>query len=172
MQQQGYYPETIDCIVQLWELESTSATLRRHRRFWDTVFVPWCVDHDEDPYVYNPVVATNFLCHVQREAAARTRARGKRENHSVFKQARASLAAMWRLIFPQKPPVSEFAHITGYAQTLRVTAPNLPKYSETISLDPFFNLLIEAARRGAQLSSMPYKTLRDWTLLLLRVRLA
>eukprot|EP01050_Picozoa_sp_SAG11_P009758 SAG11_NODE_941_length_6455_cov_5.508181_2_plen_167_part_00 len=90
----------------------------------------------------------------------------------MFKQARAAIGAMLALIHPGKPPIAEFGHIAGIAQTLlRVTAPNLPKYSETISLDPLFEVLIGAARRGAELTSIPLKTLRDWTLVLVCIRL-
>ena len=104
---------------------------------------------------------------MQDDAERKQSQSGARKNHAVLKQAHAALGAMLQLLFPQQPPISEFAHIKSIAQTLRVTAPNLPKYSETISLDPFFNTLVQAARQGAVLWDIPIKTLRDWTILLL-----
>ena len=171
LEQQGFYPKTIDRIVQRWEAQKAQSTLNRHRRFWDNTFVSWCRSQRRKPYKYNAVLVTNFLSHIQDTYEQQHRERGVQPNHSMFKQARAAIGAMLALIHPGKPPIAEFGHIAGIAQTLRVTAPNLPKYSETISLDPLFEVLIEAARRGAELTSIPLKTLRDWTLVLVRIRL-
>ena len=133
--------------------------------------MPWCRSRGIDPYLYDTVVATNFLVDYQKQAEQKQADKGSRKNHSMFKQAWAAIAAMLSLLFPNRPPISDFTHVKGFAQTLRVTAPNLPRYSETISLDPFFLRLVEAANAVVELVGMPFKTLRDWTLLLLRIRL-
>ena len=111
---------------------------------WDSAYVPFCRHHGYDPYSYDTVAATNFLNMMQDKYEAQHVAAGKPPNHGMFKQARAGVAAMFAMFHPEKPPLAEWVHIKNIAQDLRATAPNVPKYSETISLDPFFATLITA----------------------------
>ena len=75
-----------------------------------------------------------------------------------------------QLFHLDKPVVAEHPHLQHIAKSLRVTAPNLPRYSETISLDPIFAALIKAYNEGARHEDVDIKNLRDWTIVLLRIR--
>ena len=66
-----------------------------------------------------------------------------------------------QLFYPDKPVVAEHPHLQHIAKLLRVTAPNLPRYSETISLDPIFAALIKAYNDGARHADVDIKNLRD-----------
>ena len=74
------------------------------------------------------------------------------------------------LFHPSMPAVAEHPHLQHIAKSLRVTAPNLPRYSQTISLDPIFAALIKAYNDGARHEDVDIKNLRDWTIVLLRIR--
>jgi len=137
---------------------------------WDSAYVPFCRHHGYDPYSYDTVAATNFLNMMQDKYEAQHVAAGKPPNHGMFKQARAGVATMFAMFHPEKPPLAEWVHIKNIAQDLRATAPNLPKYSETISLDPFFATLIAAWKQGLRFEQVSLKILRNWCLVLVRIR--
>jgi hypothetical protein len=54
---------------------------------------------------------------------------------------------------------------------LRKSAPNLPKYVETIPLDPLFVYLVRLCQQGVTFSSMSIIDLRDWAMTLLRIKI-
>jgi hypothetical protein len=89
----------------------------------------------------------------------------------VFEHARAAIGSMLEMFHPDQPPLVEWAHIKNIAQTLRVTALNLPKHSETISLDPVFAALVIAWKHDIRSETADMKQLRDWTLVLVSIRL-
>jgi hypothetical protein len=62
---EGYYPKTIDRVVERYESAQSRDTLNRHGRFWDTSYVPWCREHAVNAYVYDNVQFANFLEHIQ-----------------------------------------------------------------------------------------------------------
>jgi hypothetical protein len=138
---------------------------------WDQSYVPWCAANGVRPYAYDPVGATNFLEFIQSKYEKSHDAQNKPRNHSVFKHARAAVGAMFEMFHPHKPPLAEWTHIKNIAQTLRVTAPNLPKHSETISLDPVFAALVNAWKHDVRFETADMKQLRDWTSVLVRIRL-
>ena len=108
---------------------------------------------------------------MQDKYEARHIAAGIPPNHGMFKLARAGVAAMFAMFHPDKPPLADWVHIKNIAQDLRATAPNLPKYSETISLDPFFATLVAAYKQGLRFEHVSMKILRNWCLVLVRIRL-
>jgi hypothetical protein len=67
--------------------------------------------------------------------------------------------------------LADWVHIKNIAQDLRATAPNLSKYSKTISLGPFFATLIAAWQQGLRFEQVSLKILRNWCLILVRIRL-
>ena len=62
----------------------------------------------------------------------------------MFKHARAALGDFMKMFHPEKPAPADSPIIQQMARSLRLSAPNLPHYSETISLDPIFDALIKA----------------------------
>ena len=56
------------------------------------------------------------------------------------------------------------------ASELRKSAPNLPKYVETIPLDPLFLYLVRLYQSGSRFDTMPLIDLRDIAMLLVRVK--
>ena len=171
LQRQGYDPSTINRLVGRYELKETTSTLNRHRRTWDNSFVPWCRQNGFNPYEYDLVRFTNYLNMIQVKYEGQQEARGVAKNHAMFKHARAAIGAFMLLFHPEKPAVADHPPIQHIARGLRVTAPNLPKYSETISLDPIFDALIKAYQKGIRHESVDLKSLRDWTIALVRIRL-
>ena len=167
----GYYPKTIDRVVERYESAQSGDTLNRHRRFWDTSYVPWCREHAVNAYVYDNVQFANFLEHIQSKYEGLHDAAGKPRNHAMFKHARATLGDFMKMFHPEKPSPADSPIIQQMARSLRLSAPNLPHYSETISLDPIFDALIKAWSRGIRHETVDIKSLRDWTLILVRIRL-
>jgi hypothetical protein len=152
-------------------MKETKSTLARHQRTWDRSYIPWCGDNGiQNPYSYDAVRFTNYLVWVQDKYEADQNERGVAQNHAMFKHARAALGAFMQLFHPDKPPVADHPHLQHIAKSLRVTDPNLPRYSETISLDPIFAALIKAYKDGARHEDVDIKNLRDWTIVLLRIR--
>jgi hypothetical protein len=68
------------------------------------------------------------------------------------------------------PAVAEHPHLQHIARSLRVIVLNLPRYSQTISLDPIFAALIKANNDGARHEDVEIRNWRDWTIVLLRIR--
>ena len=167
----GYYPKTIDRVVERYESAQSGDTLNRHRKFWDTSYVPWCREHSVNAYHYDNVQFANFLEHIQSKYEGQHDAAGKPRNHAMFKHARAALGDFMKMFHPEKPAPADSPIIQQMARSLRLSAPNLPHYSETISLDPIFDALIKAWKRGIRHESVDIKSLRDWTLILVRIRL-
>ena len=171
LQLQGYHETSVRRIVGRYEMKETKSTLARHQRTWDRSYIPWCADNAVlNPYSYDVVRFTNYLVWVQDKYEADQNERGVAQNHAMFKHARAALGAFMQLFHPDKPPVADHPHLQHIAKSLRVTAPNLPRYSETISLDPIFAALIKAYKDGARHEDVDIKNLRDWTIVLLRIR--
>ena len=167
----GYYPKTIDRVVERYESAQSGDTLNRHRRFWDTSYVPWCREHAVNAYVYDNVQFANFLEHIQSKYEGLHDAAGKPRNHAMFKHARATLGDFMKMFHPEKPSPADSPIIQQMARSLRLSAPNLPHYSKTISLDPISDALIKAWKRGIRHETVDIRYWRDWTLILVQIRL-
>jgi hypothetical protein len=102
--------------------------MSRHRQRWDSVYVPWCEQHQCDAYAYNIPQVVNFLEDEQQRFERAQDAANKSHNHSGFKESRAAVATFLQLIYPHMPRVSDHHHVKSIAAELRKSAPNLPKY--------------------------------------------
>jgi hypothetical protein len=144
--------------------------MSRHRVKWDTVYVPWCERNGYDPYLYSVPQVVNFLEDQQQRFQRAHDAAGKARNHAGFKEARAAVAHMLLLIYPHKPRISDHHHVKQMAVDLRKSAPNLPRYVETIPLDPIFAMLVQEYLAGWRFDTMDFTLLRDRAMLLLRLK--
>jgi hypothetical protein len=146
--------------------------MTRHRQRWDTVYVPWCAQQDppHDPYAYDIVQVVNFLESEQLRFERGQDALGRSHNHSGFKESRAAVVSFLQIIYPHLPRISDHHLVKSIASELRKSAPNLPKYVETIPLDPLFLYLIHLYQSGSRFDTMPLIDLRDIAMLLLRVK--
>ena len=146
--------------------------MTRHRQRWDTVYVPWCERQVPpcDPYAYNVVQVVNFLEDEQQRFERLQDRQSRAHNHSGFKESRAAVATFLQLIYPHLQRVSDHHLVKSMASELRKSAPNLPKYVETIPLDPLFAFLIREYQSGRRFDTMPLIDLRDRAMLLVRIK--
>ena len=56
--------------------------MSRHRQRWDSVYVPWCEQHQCDAYAYNIPQVVNFLEDEQQRFERAQDAAGKSHNHA------------------------------------------------------------------------------------------
>eukprot|EP01050_Picozoa_sp_SAG11_P001203 SAG11_NODE_51_length_19848_cov_37.780698_6_plen_507_part_00 len=155
LEQQGFSAAAVNRIVNPWENSSAKLTLSRHRQLWNNHWIPFCEQAGVDPYTYSVPNLVNFLEFVQQKSARYAAANDKPEQHASFKHARAAIGAIWRLIHPQQPRAADHPHVKAMSDSLRVTAPILTKYEETISLESLFAYLIKLACTGMAFYSMP-----------------
>ena len=80
------------------------------------------------------------------------------------------MASFLQIIYPHLPRISDHHLVKSMASELRKSAPNLPKYVETIPLDPLFLYLIRLYQSGSRFDTMPLIDLRDIAMLLVRVK--
>ena len=97
---------------------SGKETLAQHRKTWDQVYVPWCDAHGRDPLRYDIAQVANFLESEQQRFQRGQESRGVAHNHAGFKDRRAAVAAMLKLVYPHLPRVSDHEHIRVMAEQL------------------------------------------------------
>ena len=169
LESEGFDPPAIQRIVRRFE-KGSGDSLSRHRRRWDTVYVPWCEERGYDPYRYNIPQVVNFLEREQNRFERVQDAQQRAHNHSGFKESRAAVSAFLQLIYPHLQRVSDNHYVKSMASELRKSAPNLPKYVETIPLDPLFLQLVREYKAGRRFDTMPLIDLRDRAMTLSRLK--
>ena len=170
-QQQGFSASAVERLATPWESVSAKSTLAQHRKFWDTKWTPYCHEHGLDPFEYSIPNLCNYLDVIQHGSAAYAASKCRPEQHASFKKARAAIGSIWLLIHPSQPRAADHPHVKLLTESVKRTAPILPKYQETISLDSLFAYLVHLAVTGLTFASMPILQLRDIATLLLRLRL-
>ena len=138
-----------------------------HRLAWARTWVPHCATVGINPYDYNVVEACNCLENVHTKSAAAATAKGKKEQHSVFKAARAAIGAIWGLLHHKV--LADEAPIKAMAIGLRRTAPNLARYSDTWDISLVFECLVYMDSNGVGYDTMPHGKMRPWVELLLKL---
>ena len=113
--------------------------------------------------------AIDSLTWVQRRSAAYATAKGVPEQHSTFKEARAAISALWKLVHPSTD-FAEEPHVKAVAIGLRRTNPLLKAYSDTWDITIIFEHIFEMARRGEYLRDLPHYKMRPWLVALLKLR--
>jgi hypothetical protein len=141
LKSQGFGDSYIDRTMADFESANGKVTAARHVRVWNNSWVPWCQQHGFHPFDYDVVCFSNFLSQIQDAAEGK---QGIAKNHSVFKYTRAAVAAVLLIVHPEKPSIAEQRPIKRLASRLRASAPNLPKYTQRVSLSPLFARYVHA----------------------------
>jgi hypothetical protein len=129
------------------------------------------VHHDADPYAYHFPHVVNYLDGVQTKSKVYAKAKGRPPQHAFFKDKRATVSGSMQIIYPFKWHISDHPHIEGMAQGLRKTAPNLPKYSGTVPIDPLLNKYVGWYKTSDRWQSMDEKKLRELVVVLPSIKL-
>jgi len=147
----------------------------KHARAWVRFWCAW--DYNEarsngkkpNPWCYDWMRGLACLCDVHTRSEIYAKNLKKRPDMSLFKEARAAMAAFWSIQHPQTS-FAEEKQVKLVAKGLRATAPSLAKYSDTWNVTLVWDKIVEMSKEGTDLMSLPHAHLRMWVVMLLKLR--
>ena len=147
----------------------------KHSRAWVRFWCAW--DYNEskgndkkpNPWCYDWMRGLACLCDVHTRAEIYAKNLKKRPDMSLFKEARAAMAAFWSIQHPQSS-FAEEKQVKLVAKGLRAMAPSLARYSDTWNVSLIWDKIIAMSKEGIDLMRLPHAHLRKWVVMLLKLR--
>ena len=151
----------------------------KHRRAWVRFWCAWGYNQarsqgmSHDPWIYDNMCGSACLADVQEHSKEVARKKGTKPQHATFKEARAAMTAMWRIVDPSTN-FAEDTYVKLTAVGLRHNAPNTARYADTwdAALIPDYIMSLESRDeqgRNTGPFDMHHGELRKYVAILLRL---